>query len=60
MEMSESIRHFVLWLAYLVGAVIDVHDLVVGAPALARTLLEHTDRVLVTARPDGPKPVSVC
>jgi hypothetical protein len=41
-------------MAYLVGAIVHVHDLVVGAPALARTLLEHTNRVLVTAWPDDP------
>jgi hypothetical protein len=37
--------------AYLVGAVVNVHDLIVATPALTGTLLEDSNRVLVTAWP---------
>jgi hypothetical protein len=38
--------------AYFVCAVVDIHDLIVATPTLTGTLLEDSNRVLVTARPE--------
>jgi hypothetical protein len=46
--------------AYFVCAVVDVHDLIIAAPALARTLLEDSNRVLVTARPETKVSEHLC